>query len=105
MPSSKETVKFLVGSYVVAMLYTEEFKKDIKDLSEEALESYINILTNSIYADVEQYFKKGGNNVVLCGNFGQISLWETKYLEDPFSSTLTIHLQDYIKESVNYEKG
>lgn len=104
MPNSKETIKFLVGSYVVAMLYTEEFKKDIKDLSEEALESYINILTNGIYADVEQYFKKGGNNAVLYGNFGQIYLWKTP-IEDPFNPTLTIYLQDYIKESVNYEKG
>lgn len=105
MSNNKETIKFLVGSYVVAMLYTEEFEKDIKDLSEEALESYINILTNSIYADIEQYFEKGGNNVVLCGNFGQISLWEIEYLEDPFSPTLTIYLQDYIKESMDYEKG
>lgn len=103
MPNSKETIKFLVGSYVVAMLYTEEFKKDIKDLSEEALESYINILTNSIYADIEQYFKKGGNNAVLCGNFGQISLWEAP-IEDPFTSTLTIHLRDYIKETTYHEK-
>lgn len=103
MPNNEETIKFLVGSYVVAMLYTEEFKKDIKDLSEEALESYINILTNSIYADVERYFKKGGNNAVLCGNFGQISLWEAP-IEDPFTSTLTIHLRDYIKEITYHEK-
>lgn len=104
MPNNAETIKFLVGSYVIAMLYTEEFKEDTEGLTENALESYINILTNKIYADVEQYFKKGGNNAVLCGNFGQISLWETP-VEDPFNPTLTIYLQDYIKESVNYEKG
>ena len=103
MPNNEETVKFLVGSYVVAMLYTEEFKEDIEGLTESALESYINILTNKMYADIEQYFKKGGNNAVLCGNFGQISLWGTP-TEDPFTSTLTIHLRDYIKETTYHEK-
>lgn len=103
MPNSEETIKFLVGSYVVAMLYTEEFKEDIEGLTEKALESYINILTNKIYADIEQYFKRNGNNAVLCGNFGQISLWETP-VEDPFVPTLTIHLQDYIRKITCHEK-